>query len=91
MIIKICGIQDEKTLFCCEKNRVNFFGLVFFSKSPRNISIERAQKLLKISEDLNINGVGVFVNNNIDEIKKIIQSTNLKFVQLHGKEDDLFI
>ena len=91
MIIKICGIQDEKTLFCCEKNRVNFFGLVFFSKSPRNISIERAQKLLKISEDLNINGVGVFVNNNIDEIKKIIQITNLKFVQLHGKEDDLFI
>ena len=91
MIIKICGIQDEKTLFCCEKNRVNFFGLVFFSKSPRNISIERAQKLLKISENLNINGVGVFVNNNIDEIKKIIQITNLKFVQLHGKEDDLFI
>ena len=91
MIIKICGIQDEKTLFCCEKNRVNFFGLVFFSKSPRNISIEKAQKLLKISEDLNINGVGVFVNNNIDEIKKIIQITNLKFVQLHGKEDDLFI
>ena len=91
MIIKICGIQNEKTLFCCEENRVNFFGLVFFSKSPRNISIERAQKLLKISENLNINGVGVFVNNNIDEIKKIIQSTNLKFVQLHGKEDDLFI
>ena len=91
MIIKICGIQNEKTLFCCEKNRVNFFGLVFFSKSPRNISIERAQKLLKISEDLNIDGVGVFVNNNIDEIRKIIQSTNLKFVQLHGKEDDLFI
>ena len=91
MIIKICGIQNEKTLFCCEENRVNFFGLVFFSKSPRNISIERAQKLLKISEDLNINGVGVFVNNNIDEIKKIIQITNLKFVQLHGKEDDLFI
>ncbi len=62
MIIKICGIQNENTLLCCEKNKVDFFGMIFYQKSPRNISLENARMLQNISKDLNINGVGVFVN-----------------------------
>ena len=62
MIVKICGIKDKETLICCEKNNVNFFGMIFYKKSPRNITIENANKLNKISEKFNINGVGVFVN-----------------------------
>ena len=91
MIIKICGIQNEDTLLCCEKNNVNFFGMIFYSKSPRNIRIESAIKLQKISENLNINGVGVFVNKNINELEEIINSLKLKFVQLHGSEDEAYI
>ena len=74
MLIKICGIQNENTLLCCEKNNVNFFGMIFYPKSPRNISIEKARYLQKKSQDLNINGVGVFVNKNINEIEEIIES-----------------
>ena len=91
MIIKICGIQNEDTLICCEKNNVDFFGMIFYPKSPRNISINNAILLQKKSENLNIEGVGVFVDKNIDEIKKIIQTIKLKFVQLHGSEDDIYI
>ena len=91
MIIKICGIQNESTLICCEKNNVNFFGMIFYQKSPRNISIENASYLQKISENLNINGVGVFVNKNISELEEIINSLKLKFVQLHGSEDETYI
>ena len=70
MIIKICGIQNKDTLLCCEKNMVNFFGMIFYKKSPRNISIENANHLQIISENLNINGVGVFVNKDINELKE---------------------
>ena len=91
MIIKICGIKNRDTLMCCENNNIGFFGMIFYTKSPRNISIENANKLLKISEKLNINGVGVFVNKEIDKIKEIIEHTNLKYVQLHGSEDELYI
>ncbi|MDC3021918.1 phosphoribosylanthranilate isomerase [Pelagibacteraceae bacterium] len=91
MITKICGIQSEETLLCCEKNKVNFFGMIFYQKSPRNISFENASKLQNISKDLNINGVGVFVNKNIDELEKIIKNLNLKFIQLHGSEDEQYI
>ena len=73
MIIKICGIQNQDTLICCENNRINFFGMIFYPKSPRNITIENANKLNKISEKLNINGVGVFVNKEINELEEIIK------------------
>ena len=91
MLIKICGIKNEETLLCCEKNNVNFFGMIFYSKSPRNISIENASLLQKKSEDLNINGVGVFVNKDIYELEKIIKAVKLKFIQLYGSENDSYI
>ena len=91
MIIKICGIQNQDTLICCENNSINFFGMIFYPKSPRNITIENANKLNKISEKLNINGVGVFVNKDIKELEEIIKYVNLKYVQLHGSEDELYI
>ena len=91
MIIKICGIQNKNTLLCCEKNNVNFFGMIFYPKSPRNISFENAVTLQRISKDLNINGVGVFVNKKINELEEIIKNLKLKFVQLHGTEDEGYI
>ena len=91
MIIKICGIKNKETLFCCERNKVNFFGMIFYQKSPRNISFENASKLQNISKDLNINGVGVFVNKDIIELEAIIKNLKLKYVQLHGSEDEQYI
>ncbi len=91
MIIKICGIQTKDTLLCCEKNNIDFFGMIFYTHSPRNISIENANVLQKISKNLNINGVGVFVNNNINQILEIIKILKLKFIQLHGAEDETYI
>jgi len=91
MIIKICGIQNQDTLMCCENNSIDFFGMIFYPKSPRNITIENANKLNKISEKLNINGVGVFVNKEINELEEIIKYVNLKYIQLHGSEGELYI
>ena len=91
MIVKICGIKNESTLICCEENKVSFFGMIFYPKSTRNISIENAALLQKKSESLDINGVGVFVNKNINELEEIIDSLKLKFVQLHGSEDETYI
>ncbi len=91
MIIKICGIQNEETLLCCEKNNINFFGMIFFKKSPRNISLENAIILQNISEKLKINGVGVFVNKNIYELEEIIKKLKLQYIQLHGSENEEYI
>ncbi len=91
MIVKICGIKDKETLMCCEKNNVNFFGLIFYKNSPRNISKADAEYLLKLSNDLNIDGVGVFVNENINNLINFIKDLKLEIIQLHGDEDNNYI
>ena len=91
MITKICGIQNKETLLCCEELNINFFGMVFYTKSPRNISIENASRLQNTSKGLKIKGVGVFVDKNINELKEIIKKINIKFVQLHGNEDEKYL
>ncbi len=91
MITKICGIKEKETLLCCEKKGVNFFGMIFYKKSPRNISKHNAIQLQELSLNLNINGVGVFVNQNLNNLRRFIKDLNLKFIQLHGEENNEYI
>jgi Phosphoribosylanthranilate isomerase len=91
MIFKICGLKNKETLFCCEENKVDFFGMIFYEMSPRNITFEEANILVQASKKLTIKPVGVFVNHNIDELKNIINFLDLKYIQLHGDEDQLYI
>ena len=89
--IKICGIKKIETLKCCIQNNINYFGLIFYKKSPRFVSYESALDLINYSKNKNISSVGVFVNENIEYLNKMIKKLNFNFVQLHGKENDEYI
>ena len=91
MIFKICGLREKDSLICCEANKVDFFGLVFYKKSPRNINHNKAKQLVEISKNLSIKPVGVFVNHEINDLKNIIRLLNLKYIQLHGEENQSYI
>ena len=91
MIFKICGLKEKDSILCCEANNVDFFGLIFYKKSPRNIEMTDALVLQKNSKKLNIKGVGVFVDEQLDEIDYIINTLDLKYIQLHGEEDNQYI
>ena len=91
MIFKICGLKKKESLICCEKNNVDFFGMIFYEKSPRNISIDEAKILTELSKKFKIKPVGVFVDHNINDLKRIILYLNLKYIQLHGNEDQSYI
>lgn len=89
--IKICGIKNINTLKCCIKNKVDFYGLIFYKKSPRYITLNEAIKLIEYSNNYKISTVGVFVNEKIDKLKKLIKKLKLNYLQLHGNEDDDYI
>ena len=91
MIFKICGLKNKRSLICCEKNNVDFFGMIFYDGSPRNISFSSAKYLINLSADLKIKPVGVFVNHKISELKNVIKLLNLKYIQLHGDENQEYI
>ena len=91
MIFKICGLREKDSLICCEANNVDFFGLIFYEKSPRNISFNEAKELVEFSNNFAIKPVGVFVNHKISDLKDIIKYLNLKYIQLHGDESQSYI
>ena len=91
MLFKICGLKNEDTVQCCENNKVNFFGMIFYDKSPRNISINKAKYLVDFSKNLNVKPVGVFVNHKLNELINIISFLDLIYIQLHGEEDQKYI
>ena len=91
MIFKICGLKKKESLICCEENKVDFFGMIFYEKSPRNINIDEAKILTNMSKKFKIKPVGVFVNHNINDLKDIIITLDLKYIQLHGDENQSYI
>ena len=89
--IKICGIKTTPVLDCCKDLGVNYFGLIFYKKSPRNINTKKATNLINIQKKNNIIPVGIFVNHNFTDLIELIKITNLKYVQLHGSESNNYI
>ena len=57
--IKICGIHKEKNIECCVENSIDMIGFVFYQKSHRNITIEKAKNLYReFGQQINIVGLG---------------------------------
>ena len=91
MLFKICGLKEINSIECCERKNVDFFGMIFYEKSPRYITLKQAQELVDFSKNKNIKPVGVFVNENLETVKSFIKNLDLKIIQLHGSENDEYI
>ena len=89
--IKICGIKNINTLKCCIENKIDFFGLLFFKNSPRNIEVKQALKLLNYSKNKPTSSVGVFVNEKIDDLNSLLKILKINYIQLHGNENNDYI
>ena len=85
--IKVCGMREAENLREIAALEPDFLGLIFYPKSPRFVSIERAEKLPEFE---NIRRVGVFVNETLENILRIAERTKLSFAQLHGDETPQF-
>jgi len=85
MNIKVCGITTLKQLQQLDGLDVDFAGLIFYKQSPRYAGNKITKEELA-GADLDIKKVGVFVNQEFDEIMEIVEEYELDIVQLHGDE-----
>ncbi|SFW64505.1 phosphoribosylanthranilate isomerase [Selenomonas ruminantium] len=84
MRAKICGIKDLFTAKIAEEAGADFIGFVFYKKSHRYISPEKAAVISKQIKTART--VGVFVNEDLETVNEIAAKVGLDYVQLHGQE-----
>jgi len=83
--IKICGITNEKDALWAANAGVDFIGLNFYKNSPRKISTDMAKKITTALPEF-VKSIGIFVDEEVETILKIVKKVGLSTVQLHGNE-----
>jgi phosphoribosylanthranilate isomerase len=81
--LKICGMRDKSNILEVAAMQPDYMGFIFYEKSKRFVEND-----FSIPKELtkNIKRVGVFVNEKLDVILKLVSRHNLDYVQLHGDE-----
>ncbi|QRN86594.1 phosphoribosylanthranilate isomerase [Clostridia bacterium] len=82
--IKICGISSLETIEVLNHMKADYVGFVF-ANSRRRVSLEKAMEIAR-RLDPNIQRVGVFVDETVENINLIRSKVGLDIVQLHGNE-----
>lgn len=88
MKIKICGVTRPEDAVAAAQEGADYIGLIF-AKSARKIDIKTAQDILW-NLPKGVEAVGVFMNQSLDEVRRILDATGLKTAQLHGDESPRF-
>lgn len=82
--LKVCGMKFAANIAAVASLQPDYLGFIFYEKSPRFISDVSAELIKYIPSE--IKTVGVFVNEDLETVKKKVNLYQLKAVQLHGSE-----
>lgn len=88
--VKMCGLSRMEDIEYANEVLPEFIGFVFAPKSRRYVSFEQAKKL-RGELDYRIAAVGVFVDEDIENIVWLVKDEVIDMVQLHGSEDNAYI
>lgn len=88
--IKLCGLSRQCDIEWANELKPDYIGFIFWSKSKRNVSPERAKELKALLSP-DIKAVGVFVDEPIENIAKLLSDNIIDLAQLHGSEDEEYI
>ena len=85
MIIKVCGMREADNIREVEMLGIDMMGFIFWPKSSRFAS-QRPDHLPK-----NVKRVGVFVDEDPEQVKRLADDYDLDYIQLHGQESPSYI
>ena len=87
MKIKLCGLTRPCDIEAVNELQPDYIGFVFAKKSRRYVSPEKAEEL-KAMLAPGIQAVGVFVNEEPEQIAALFEAGTIDVAQLHGQEGE---
>lgn len=87
MKIKLCGLTRPCDIEAVNELQPDYIGFVFAKKSRRYVSPEKAKEL-KAMLAPGIQAVGVFVNEEPEQIAALLEAGTIDVAQLHGQESE---
>jgi len=89
LAIKVCGLTTASNIREVAQLHPEFIGLIFYKHSKRAVTSKLNRDLFaEINSE--IDRVGVFVNQDHEEILKISKEFSLNIIQMHGTETPTF-
>lgn len=83
--IKICGITRVEDALAAAGAGADAIGLVFYAKSPRHVTIDRAAEICAALPPF-VTTVGLFVDADAQSIDEVLANVPLDLLQFHGDE-----
>jgi phosphoribosylanthranilate isomerase len=83
--LKYCGLTRSADVLAAIELGADAIGINFVETSPRCVSEVTARELVSAMDGKAL-AVGVFVNESIDRVAEIVDSSGIQAIQLHGDE-----
>lgn len=82
--VKICGLSRPEDIEAVNAYGADYAGIVFFEKSKRNVSYEKAEMLIKeLKKNPKIQSIAVCVSPSKDEVGRF-NDMGFDLIQIHG-------
>lgn len=90
VLLKFCGLFRPEDIEAANLCKPDYIGFILAKKGHRQISAQKAEELKSLL-DPSIKAVGVFIDEDPDVIAGLFSKKTIDAIQLHGKEDDIYI
>ncbi len=88
--IKMCGLSRPEDIEKANDLNIEYIGFVFAKKSKRYVTPETAKELKSRLKE-GIKAVGVFVDEEPENVAELLKEGIIDIAQLHGNEDEEYI
>lgn len=88
--IKLCGMRNAADIAVVNQLKPDYIGFILAPQFWRYVPSETVAKL-KAALDPAIQVVGVFVNQDVHEVARLLAEGTIDVAQLHGQEDEAYI
>lgn len=87
--VKICGLTRPEDAQTAARLGADAIGLVFYEKSPRNVSLEQAQQIC-IALPAFVTKVALFLDPDTLLVTRVLDALDIDLIQFHGNESAEF-